>query len=102
VNTRCKPGDLALVFKSKSVPENIGKMVTCVRLLTFDEMAIGFRHVDGAVWLVDRDMTCRRKSGTVEYRPFMHDENLFPIEPQGYGEKEVEYSEHAKAGVKNG
>jgi hypothetical protein len=78
----CKPGDLALVIAS-SVPEtgrNIGKTVTCVRLLNESEHNIPRDF--GPIWLVDRLMDrFDMSTGAVVPCPWACDRYLMPIRP---------------------
>lgn len=53
---KCKAGDLAVVVRSKA--GNEGKLVTCIRLATPEDFALGERlPVDWpSFWLLDREL----------------------------------------------
>ena len=50
----CKPGDLAIVVKANRVPENVGRIVKVVRLVSRGEVLFSSGCVNGtAGWLVE-------------------------------------------------
>lgn len=93
----CKPGDLAIVVRSRS-GANIGKVVRCLRLLSMAEV-VGIKTVDGRPadlstatewWQVDRAMSVygtrtNKYFGDVFCYP---DRNLRPLRPDD-GEDET-------------
>lgn len=87
----CKPGDLAIVIRSPTFKENVGKMVRCI--------SINDHFVDpknGAVWNVDRELTWFRYStagpATLCCAP---DSVLMPI--RGEPDPEGEYTERPES-----
>jgi hypothetical protein len=77
----CKQGDLAVIIKSQGT-ENLGKILTCVRLATADELReAGFKSRGQNWWVVDQKIALyRRDTGEfIKYGPYAPDQNLMPI-----------------------
>jgi len=75
----CKPGDMAVFIKSTA--GNVGRFVTCIRLLSATELAEEFASSDEPVWLIDTEVNLTTIFGGIEKAPFAHDRNLQPIRP---------------------
>lgn len=75
----CKPGDLAIVVRSKS--GNEGKIVRCIRLCTPAE-ADAEHYWSGPLWKVDALLVAKRR-GDVKFTPHCPDECLRPIRDPG-------------------
>ena len=73
---RCKQGDLAIVVKSKA--GNEGKVLTCLKLATPEDLEAHFLHSDVPVWHVD--VLIKNKTNGRSYK-FVRDQNLKPIRP---------------------
>ena len=78
---KCAVGDLALVIGG--MPENVGKMVTVVRLHTratsWNGCPVTCR---GPFWEVDRPLLYRRNDGVLTEVPYSSDTYLLPIRPE--------------------
>jgi hypothetical protein len=89
----CKPGDLALVVKG--FPENLGKMVQCVRIITDSTelipTSIGALSVqmraNTPIWLLDRRLRCMTTKGVANLCAICADAYLMPIRPEPQDEK---------------
>lgn len=80
----CKQGDLAIVIRGFG--EEIGKCVTCIRLLPTGAEVPGmdnqFSDHEGAVWEIDTKLTWTYSMSRDLFRiPFASDKNLMPITP---------------------
>jgi len=70
----CKPGDLAIQVRSYA--GNEGRVMTCIRLATRDEISkFGFSILLGAVWLTDQLLVTNHGTQT----PLSADSLLRPI-----------------------
>lgn len=74
----CKPGEMAMVIRGR--PENIGKVVTVLRLA---DMRINrLDEKVGPFWVIDRDLMHQWEfSKRLTMRPFCADCKLMPIHP---------------------
>lgn len=72
----CKAGDLAVIVGGK---KQIGKTLTCIRLLTRDEHRVEDRF--GPVWEVDREVSYETPRGKI-WRNYCPDAVLLPINPK--------------------
>jgi hypothetical protein len=78
MNTRCRPGDLALVLRSSDA----GKIVTCIALLTNEERAeLEIADSNGPVWRIDRECVWNDWDEGVML-PYAPDSALLPIRPE--------------------
>ena len=98
----CRPGDLALIVRGPRW--NIGKQMTCVRLLADGEMVVGDPDIPGAsfvhslgdnpIWEVDRPVVWTISDGSVVIArrelPYCCDNVLLPIRPERDEELERE------------
>lgn len=85
----CKQGDLAIIVKSRA--GNEGKIVTCLRLATTEEISLN-RFYDQPlwpVWIVDRNLQNANLLGEVNGQSNLaYDATLRPIRDQD-GEDEM-------------
>jgi len=78
---RCKQGDIAMFVRSKC--GNEGKVVSCLRLATPDELSRHGFLADPSLWVVDVPVRLiSKRDGSVHLLPYAHDYNLFPIRPE--------------------
>ena len=81
MNTRCQPGDLALVIRDTDA----GKVVTCIELVDESERtALGMWASNGPIWRIDRNcMWADWNDGGREIPlPYCPDSALLPIRPR--------------------
>lgn len=82
----CKEGDLAIIVNSVD-PEDLGKMVTCVRFVGKATLVhpLGFAapSVRSDIWEVDREVTWRGRDERIPPHkfPLVPDAYLKPIRP---------------------
>ena len=79
---KCAVGDMALVIGG--MPENVGKMVTIVRLCA--GIIVGkecfIHNRSGPFWEIDRPLLYRLTNGSFRAVPYSCDEYLLPIRPE--------------------
>jgi hypothetical protein len=86
----CKQGDLALIISSNFNRQNIGKMVTCVRLLGPHEHDVA--PCEGPyIWLIDREMDWMSPLHGKFMKNWFPDARLRPIRPDGIEEASEEH-----------
>ena len=79
MNTRCQPGDLALVLRSTDA----GKIVTCLALADQRERAaFNIADQNGPVWRIDRTCMWNNWGEGEILLPYCPDAALLPIHPR--------------------
>lgn len=82
----CKPGDMAIFVKSFA--GNEGKIVTCIRLATYEELIKVDFYRESPVWVIDQKVPTSRGS----FRAFATDENLRPLRDPGNDAEDETFS----------
>lgn len=96
----CKPGDMALIFRSECVPDNLGKVVTCMRLATSADCCGWVIGATGDIWVIDRPIVWKNGFGHTVALTLCPDDCLRPIKPER--DEDLEYTEWLAAEIANG
>lgn len=85
----CKPGDMAMVVGGDH-GSNIGKVVTCLRLVPASECQWHPRH--GPIWVIDTELKANSIIGEVWVKQ-APDKFLMPINPGNLHDEEEKVEE---------